>query len=80
MATFFLEFQRLFYLTLAIFFNFIFKLYIIVLVLPKEHTGHNTTTQEMSLHMDITQMVNTKIRLIFFFAVEDGVSKNKTGS
>ena len=40
------------------------------------------TTQEMTLHMDITLMVNTKIRLIILFAAKDGealtVSKNKT--
>ena len=30
------------------------------------------TTQEATLHMDITQMVNNKIRLIMFFAAEDG--------
>ena len=30
------------------------------------------TTQETTLHMDITQMVNNKIRLIMFFAAEDG--------
>ena len=37
-------------------------------VLPKECTGHSKhplpVTQEMSLHVDITQMVNTEIRLI----------------
>ena len=42
------------------------------------------TTQEMILLMDITQMVNIKIRLIVLFAVKDGehytVSKNKTES
>ena len=43
------------------------------------------TTQEKTLHMDITrQMVSTKIRLIIFFASKDGelytVSKNKTRS
>ena len=30
------------------------------------------TTQEATLHMDITQMFNNKIRLIMFFAAEDG--------
>ena len=29
-------------------------------------------TQEKTLHMDITMMVNTKIRLIIFFAAKDG--------
>ena len=46
-------------------------------VLPREHTGHSKhplpTTQEKTLHMDITlQMVNTEIRLIIFFAAKDG--------
>ena len=45
-------------------------------VLPTECTGHSKhllpTTQEATLHMDITQTVNTKIRLIIFFATEDG--------
>ena len=44
-------------------------------VWPREWTGHSEhplpTTQEMTLHMDIT-MVNTKIRLIIFFAAKDG--------
>ena len=44
-------------------------------VLARECTGHSKhplpTTQEMTLHMDITQMVNNKIRLIMFFAAED---------
>ena len=30
------------------------------------------TTQEKTLYMDITQMVNTEIRLIIFFAAKDG--------
>ena len=30
------------------------------------------TTQETTLHMDITQMVNTEMRLIIFFAPKDG--------
>ena len=38
-------------------------------------TGHSkypiSTMQEMAL-MDITKMVNTKIRLIIFFAAKDG--------
>ena len=45
-------------------------------VLPKEHTGHRkhppATTQEKTLHMDITQVVDTKIRLIIFFSAKDG--------
>ena len=45
-------------------------------VLPREHTGYSKhplpTTQEKTLHMDITPMVNTEIRLIIFFAVKDG--------
>ena len=44
--------------------------------LPRESTSHSKhplpTTQEMTLHMDITKMVNTEIRLIIFFAAEDG--------
>ena len=40
-------------------------------VLPREHTGHRKqplpTTQEMTLHMDIT-----KIRVIIFFVAEEG--------
>ena len=55
--------------------------------LPREHTGHSKhplpTTQERTTHGH-HQMVNTKIRLIMFFAAEDEklytVSKNKTGS
>ena len=45
-------------------------------VLPRECTGHSKhrlpTTQEKTLHMDITKMVNTEIRLIIFFAAKDG--------
>ena len=45
-------------------------------VLPRECTGHNKhplpTMQEKTLHMDITQMVNTEIRLIIFSAAKDG--------
>ena len=45
-------------------------------VLPREHTGHSkhhpSTAQEKTLHMDITQMLNTEIRLIIFFAAKDG--------
>ena len=44
-------------------------------VLPRERTGHSKhplpTTQETTLHGH-HQMVNTKIRLIILFAVEDG--------
>ena len=44
-------------------------------VLPRESTGHSKhplpTTQETATHGH-HQMVNTKIRLIIFFAVEDG--------
>ena len=44
-------------------------------VLPRERTGHSkhslTTTQEKTLHGH-HQMVNTKIRLIIFFAAKDG--------
>ena len=37
------------------------------------HSKHSLPrTQETTLHMDITQMVNNKIRLIMFFAAEDG--------
>ena len=49
-------------------------------VLPRECTGHTKhplpTTQEMTLHMDIT-MVNTKIRLIIFFPAEALYSQQK---
>ena len=45
-------------------------------VLPRGCTGHSkhppSTTQERTLHMDITQMVNTEIRLIILFAAKDG--------
>ena len=44
-------------------------------VLPRERMGHSRhpfpTTQEMTTHGH-HQMVNTKIRLIIFFAAEDG--------
>jgi len=44
-------------------------------VLPRECTGHSKhplpTTQEMTPHGH-HQMVNTEIRLIIFFAAEDG--------
>ena len=46
-------------------------------VLPREHTGHSKhplpTTQEKTLHITgHNQLVNTKIRLIIFFAAKDG--------
>ena len=45
-------------------------------ILPREHTSHSKNplpkTQEMTLRMDINQIVNTKIRLIIFFAAKDG--------
>ena len=45
-------------------------------VLPRDQTGHSKhplpTTQETTLHMDITQMINTEIRMCIFFAAEDG--------
>ena len=44
-------------------------------VLPREHTSHSKhslpTTQEKTTHGH-HQMVNTKIRLIIFFAAKDG--------
>ena len=44
--------------------------------MPREHTGHSKhpvpTTQEMTLHMDITKWSILKIRLIIFFVAEDG--------
>ena len=44
-------------------------------VLPREHTGHSKhplpTTQEKTTHGH-HQMVNTKIRLIIFFAAKNG--------
>ena len=37
------------------------------------HSKHTLSTkEEMTLHMDITRWVNTKIILIIFFAAEDG--------
>ena len=43
-------------------------------VLPREHTGHSKhllpTTAEMTSH-GYYQMVNTKVRLIIFFAAKD---------
>jgi len=46
----------------------------LIRVLPREHTGHSRhplpTTQEDSTHGH-HQMVNTKIRLIIFFAAKD---------
>ena len=45
-------------------------------VLPRECTGHSKhplqTTQETTLHMDITRWVNIEITSIIFFAAEDG--------
>ena len=51
-------------------------------VLPREHIGHSKhplpTTQEMTTHghhqisIINTKIINTKIRLIIFFAVEEG--------
>ena len=44
-------------------------------VLPRKCTGHSKhplpTTQEKTLHMDITKW-STEIRLIIFFAAKDG--------
>ena len=44
-------------------------------VLPRKRTGHSKhplpTTQEKTLHMDITRW-STQIRLIIFFAAKDG--------
>ena len=49
-------------------------------VLPREHTGHSKhplpTTQEKTLYTQTSQMVNTKIRLIIFFAAKDGEALN----
>ena len=46
-----------------------------LIVLPREHTGHSKhplpTTQETATHGH-HQMVNTKIRLIIFFAAKGG--------
>ena len=45
-------------------------------VLSRQCTGHSKhplpITQEKTLHMDITRTVNVEIRLIIFFAAEDG--------
>ena len=46
-------------------------------VLSRDHADHSKhnfpTTQEMTLHMDITRyLVNMKIRLTMFFVVKDG--------
>ena len=45
-------------------------------VLLRKHTGHNKhrlpTTQEKTLHVDITRWSIQKIRLIIFFAAKDG--------
>ena len=49
----------------------------------REHTAHSKhplpTTQEMTLHMDITRWSNTKIRLIILFAAKDG-EKTRPGA
>ena len=43
-------------------------------VRPREHTGYSKhplpTTQEKTLYTQTSQMVNTKIRLIIFFAAK----------
>ena len=45
-------------------------------VLPRERPDHSKhpllTTQEKTLHMDITRWVNSEIRLIIFFAAKHG--------
>ena len=45
-------------------------------VFSRESTGHSKhplpTAQEKTLHVDITKMVNTEIRLIIFFAAKNG--------
>jgi len=45
-------------------------------VLPREPTGHNKhplpTTQEKTLHVDITRWSILKSKLIIFFAAKDG--------
>ena len=43
-------------------------------VLPRKHTGHNILFQKHKrrLYTWTSQMVNTDIRLIIFFAVKDG--------
>ena len=45
-------------------------------VLARECTGHSKhplpSTQEKTLHMDISRWSNTEIRLIIFFAAKDG--------
>ena len=45
-------------------------------VLPREHTGHSKhhlpTTKRDDSTLGHHKMVNTKIRLILFFAAEDG--------
>ena len=44
--------------------------------MSREQAGHSKhplpTTQEMTLHMDITRWSILKIRLIIFFVAEDG--------
>ena len=59
-----------------------------LIVLPRKCTGHSKhplpTTQEKTLHMDITRWSKTEIRLIIFFAAKHGEAlysqKNKTRS
>ena len=45
-------------------------------VLPREHTDHSKqplpTTQEKTLHVDITRWSIQKIRMIIFFEAKDG--------
>ena len=45
-------------------------------VLPRECTAHSKcplpTTEDKTLHVDITIMATTEIRLIIFFAEKDG--------
>ena len=44
-------------------------------VFPRQHSGHSKhplpTTQEKTLHMDITKWSTSKVRLIIFFAAKD---------
>ena len=46
-----------------------------LIIFPRERAGHSKhllpTTQEKTIHMDITKWSNTKIRLIIFFAAKD---------
>ena len=47
-------------------------------VLPREPTGHNKhplpTTQEKTLHVDITRWSILKSKLIIFFGAKDGAA------